>query len=307
MILVTASTGHLGRLVLDELRTKVDPSTIVAAARRPEALSDLATQGVEVRELDYDRPDGVRDALTGVNQVLLISGSDIGRRVPQHQAVIDAAITTGVEHLVYTSVLHADTSSLPVVPEHLATEQLLSAAPLTTTILRHSWYTENYTERLDSALANGAFVGSAGDGRIAAATRADLASADVAALVDPALQGATYELAGPAFTMSELASAVSAVAGRELPYQDVPSEQYGAILTSAGLPEPMVNFLVATDLAIANGDLDASSETLERLIGRRPTTLTTALRALTWDGDHRYSPSNSSSAPTPPRPTSTVR
>jgi NAD(P)H dehydrogenase (quinone) len=221
--------------------------------------------------------------LAGVSQVLLISGSDVGRRVPQHQAVIDAAVAAGVEHLAYTSVLHADTSSVPVVPEHIATEQLLSVAPLTTTILRHSWYVENYTERLDSALANGAFVGSAGDGRIAAATRADFASADVAVLVDPSLRGATHELAGPAFTMSELAAAVSAVAGRELPYQDVPSEQYGAILTSAGLPEPMVDFLVATDLAIANGDLDAPSETLERLIGRRPTTITEALRALTWD------------------------
>jgi NAD(P)H dehydrogenase (quinone) len=283
MILVTASTGHLGRLVLDELRTKVDPSTIVAAARRPEARSDLAADGVEVRELDYDRPDTVRTALTDVTQVLLISGSEVGRRVPQHEAVIDAAVAAGVEHLAYTSVLHADTSSLPVVPEHLATERLLAAAPLTTTILRHSWYVENYTERLDPALANGAFVGSAGDGRIAAATRADLASADVAVLVDPSLRGATHELAGPAFTMSELAAAVSELAGRELPYQDVSPEQYGAILTGAGLPEPMVNFLVATDLAIANGDLDASSETLERLIGRRPTTLTTALEALTWD------------------------
>ena len=283
MILVTASTGHLGRLVLDELRTKVDPSTIVAAARRPEALSDLAADGVEVRELDYDLPDTMRIALTDVTQVLLISGSEVGRRVPQHQAVIDAAVAAGVEHLAYTSVLHADTSSLPVVPEHLATERLLAAAPLTTTILRHSWYVENYTERLDPALANGAFVGSAGDGRIAAATRADLASADVAVLVDPSLRGATHELAGPAFTMSELAAAVSALAGRELPYQDVSPEQYGAILTGSGLPEPMVNFLVATDLAIANGDLDASSDTLERLIGRRPTTLTTALEALTWD------------------------
>ncbi|HUF96843.1 MAG TPA: NAD(P)H-binding protein [Ilumatobacter sp.] len=283
MILVTASTGHLGRLVLDELRTKVDPSTIVATARRPEALADLAAEGVVARELDYDRPDSVSLALTGVTQVLLISGSDVGRRVPQHQAVIDAAIAAGVEHLAYTSVLHADTSSVPVAPEHLATEQLLAAAPLTTTILRHGWYVENYTERLEPSLANGAFVGSAGEGRIAAATRADFAAADVAVLVDPTLRGSTYELAGPAFTMSELAAAVSALAGRDLPYHDMPAEQYGAILSGAGLPEPLVQFLVATDLSIAAGGLDASSETLERLIGRAPTTLTTALQALTWD------------------------
>ena len=282
MILVTGSTGHLGRLVLDELRTKVDPSTIVATARRPEALADLAAEGVVVRELDYHEPDSVRAALTGVTQVLLISGSDIGRRVPQHQTVIDAAIAAGVEHLAYTSVLQADTSSIPVAPDHLATEQLLSAAPLTTTNLRHGWYVENYTERLDSALTNGAFVGSAGDGRVAAATRADYASADVAVLIDASLQGATYELAGPAFTMSELAAAVSTLAGRELPYTDLPPDQYGAALTSAGLPEPMVQFLVAVDLGIAKGELDFRSNTLERLIGRRPTNLVEALDTLTW-------------------------
>lgn len=285
MILVTGATGHLGRLVVEQLIARVDPSTVVATARRPDALADLAAQGVVVRELDYDRPETIATALAGVSQVLLVSGSEIGRRVPQHQAVIDAAVAAGVEHLAYTSVLRADTSTVPVAVEHLATEQLLAAAPITTTRLRNGWYLENYTEQLGAPLANGAFVGSAGTGRIAAASRADYAAAAVAVLTDTSLRGGTYELAGEAFTMADLAAAVSRLSGRDLPYMDLPAEQFGAILTGAGLPDVLADFLAAADVSISHGELDAPSTTLEQLIGRRPTTLVEALEA----GPHPWS------------------
>ena len=231
MILVTGATGHLGRLVIDELRASLDPSTVVAAARRPDALGELAAEGVVVRELDYDRPDTVTAALDGVTQVLLVSSSEIGRRVDQHRVVVDAAVAAGVQHLAYTSLLRAATSGLVAAVEHRATEELLAAAPITTSRLRHGWYIENYSEQLAPALANGAFVGSAGEGRIAAATRADYAVADAAVLLDESRWGGTYELAGAAFTMAELAAAVSAITGRELPYMDLPAEQ----LTGPGL------------------------------------------------------------------------
>lgn len=280
MILVTGTTGHYGRLAVDALSAAVDPSTIVATARRPEALGDLAEAGVVVRELDYNRPETIAAALQGVSQVLLVSSSEIGARVPQHQAVVDAAAAAGVEHLAYTSILRADNSTLMAAVEHLATERVLAAAPFTTTRLRHGWYIENYTEQLGPALANGAFVGSAGDGRIAAATRADLAAAGVAVLQDRSLWGGTYELAGHAFTMSDLAEAVSAATGRALPYLDLPADQLRGILLGAGLPDGLADFLVDADLGIAAGQLDGSPETLERLLGRPATTLQEAVSAL---------------------------
>jgi len=284
MILVTASTGHLGQLVLDELRTRVDPSSIVAAARRPDALAELAAQGISVRELDYDRPDTVKRAMDGVSQVLLISGTDFGRRVQQHAAVVDAAVAAGVEHIAYTSVLRADTNSAPVAPEHVATEKLLAATPpaTVTTLLRHGWYIENYTEQLGPALANGAFIGSAGEGRIAAASRGDYAAADVAVLLDRSRWGATYELAGSGFSMAELAAAVSSRAGRHLPYLNMTPDEYRSALLGAGLPDPMVEFLVAVDLAIADGQLDGSPAVLADLIHRQPASLVDTLQALSW-------------------------
>lgn len=279
MIVVTGASGQLGRLVIDQLAARRDPSTIVAAARSVDKIADLADRGIATRWLDYDDAGSIASALDGADQVLLISSSEIGRRVDQHRAVIAGAVAAGVDHLAYTSILRADTSSLVAAIEHRATEELLSAAELTTTALRHGWYIENYTDNLAPALANGALIGSAGDGRIAAASRRDLAAADAAVLLDATLRGGTYELAGPAFTMSDLAAAVSAATDREIAYIDLPAADLEAALSQAGLPGPMVEFLVDADLGIARGELDADPSTLQRLAAPPLVTLDDAIAA----------------------------
>jgi NAD(P)H dehydrogenase (quinone) len=279
MILITGTSGHLGRLVVEQLAQRVDPAGIVATARSLDKIGDLAELGVVTRELDYDRPDTITSALDGVGQVLLVSSSDIGRRVAQHTAVIEAAVAAGVEHLAYTSILRADTSALFAAVEHRGTEEILAKADLVTTRLRHGWYIENYTENLASALEHGAVIGSAGDGRIAAATRADYAAADVAVLLDPSLHGGTYELGGQAYTMAEYAAVVSELTGREIPYIDLPAADYRAALVGAGLPEPLADFLVDADVGIAKGELDTPPATLEQFAGRPLTSVRDVIAA----------------------------
>ncbi len=268
MIVITGTSGHLGRLVVEQLAQQIDPAGIVATARSLDKIADLAELGVVVRELDYDRPDTIAAALDGASQVLLVSSSEIGRRVPQHTAVIEAAAAAGVEHVAYTSILRADTSALFAAVEHRGTEEVLAAADLVTTRLRHGWYIENYTDNLAPALEHGVVIGSAGDGRIAAATRADYAAADVAVLLDPTLRGGTYELGGTAYTMAEYAAVVSELTGRQIPYIDLPAAEYRDALVGAGLPGPLADFLVDADLGIAKGELDTDTATLERLAGR---------------------------------------
>lgn len=267
MILITGASGQLGRLVIDHLATKVDPSTIIAGARSTDKVADLAGRGITVRHLDYTDPASIATAVEGVEQVLLISGTDLGQRVEQHRAVIDAATAAGVKHLAYTSLANASTSTIPVAEEHKATEELLAAAPMTTTALRHGWYMENYTENLEPVLQNGAVIGAAGDGRVSAATRNDYAAADAAVLADSNLWGETYELGGAPFTMSEYASAVSAATGKEIPYVNMPAAELLAAYSGAGLPEFMAEFLVQSDLGIGRGELQVDPAVLERLAG----------------------------------------
>jgi NAD(P)H dehydrogenase (quinone) len=278
MITVTAATGHLGRLVVEQLLDRGVPAAeIVAAVRNPAKAADLAARGVQVREADYTRPETLGPALAGTDKLLLISSSEVGQRVAQHRNVIDAAVAAGVSLIAYTSILQAETSEAPLVPEHKATEELIRESGLPFVFLRNGWYIENYTENLAPALAQGAFAGSAGDGKISAATRADFAAAAAAVLTGDGHAGQAYELGGTAFTMSELAAEVAGQTGKPIGYQDLPADQYAQILVGAGLPEAFAQLLAGSDVAITRGELFTTSTDLPDLIGRPTTPLADAV------------------------------
>lgn len=276
-VAITGATGHLGRLVIQQLQARGAASDLVALARSPEKAGDL---GVAVRQADYDRPETLGAALAGVDTLLLISASELGKRVPQHRNVIDAATRSGVKRVIYTSLLHADRSIIDLAAEHRETEAMLGATGLPLTILRNGWYSENYTASAPAALANGAFYGSAGDGRISGATRADFAAAAVAVLVGSGHEGRTYELAGDeSFTLAELAAEISRQAGREIPYRDLPVPEYAAALVGAGLPEPLARTIAQWDADAAKGALFHEGHELSALIGRPTTPLRDAVTA----------------------------
>ena len=279
-VLVTGTSGHLGHLtVLALLDRGVPASEIVATARDLTAIADLAERGVQTRRADYGDPASLDAALAGVDRVLLVSSNAVGARLEHHRNVIDAAARAGVALLAYTSVLRADTSSLGLAVDHLATEDALKQSGVPFTLLRNGWYTENYTENTAAALASGQVLGAAGEGRISAATRSDFAEAAAVVLAEGDHAGAVYELAGDdAFTMAEYAAALGAATGREIGYTDLPAEEYAAALESAGVPAPFAQLLAGSDVGIAAGDLEDRSGTLSRLIGRPTTPLADALR-----------------------------
>lgn len=280
MILVTAATGKLGRLVVSGLLEKVPAKDLAIAVRDPNKAADLAARGVQVRQADYSKPETLGPALKGVDTVLLISSSEVGQRTRQHQAVVDAAKKAGVRLLAYTSVLHADTSGLALATEHKATEEAIRASGLPFVFLRNGWYTENYTENLAPALAHGAIIGSSGEGRVAAATRADYAAAAVAVLTSQGHENKVYELAGDtAFTATELAAEVSRQSGKSVLYKDLPQADYARALVGVGVPAPFAEILADSDAGAARGELNDSSGDLRRLIGRPTTPLAQSVAA----------------------------
>lgn len=280
MIAITGATGNLGRHVVAGLLERVPAAQLAVAVRDPSKAQDFAARGVSVRRADYEDAASVERALSGVDKLLLISSSEVGRRAAQHETVIDAAKRAGVKLIVYTSILHADSSPLALAVEHKATEQALAASGVPHVVLRNGWYFENYTEHLAPALQHNTFIGSAGAGRISAASRADYAAAAVAVLTSEGHAGKTYELAGDeAFSMAELAAVVSKQVGRAIGYADLPAEHYQAALTGAGVPEPMARVLVDADLGAAKGALENGARVLSSLIGRPTTTLSAALRS----------------------------
>ncbi len=274
-IAVTGATGQLGRLVVEKLKQKVPASDIIALVRSPEKAADL---GVPARAADYGKPATLDAALAGVDTLLLISSNEIGKRVLQHNNVIQAAKKAGVTHIVYTSLLHADSSPLSLADEHRQTEADLKSAGIPFTILRNGWYSENYTGAIGAALAGGAFIGSAGDGKIAAAPRADYAEAAVAVLTDDGHAGKTYELAGDsAWTLSELAAEISRQTGKHIPYKNLAEPDYAAALKSHGLPDGFAAAIASWDVGASEGALFDDGRQLSTLIGRPTTPLSVAV------------------------------
>ncbi|MES9507617.1 SDR family oxidoreductase [Streptomyces sp. NPDC000609] len=271
-IVVTGATGELGRLVVEQLLATVPAGEIAAVVRDEEKAAPLAARGIELRIADYNRPESLKDAFRAGDRVLLISGSEVGRRVPQHTAVIEAAKAAGVAQLAYTGILGGPDADFQLAAEHKVTEQLILDSGLPHTLLRNGWYTENYTANLAPVLEHGAVVANAGDGRVASASRADYAAAAAAVLTGEGHIGAVYELSGDvAWSFAEYAATVAAATGKEIVYKNVPAAVHQEILVGAGLPEGFAAILVDVDEAIGRGLLAATSGDLARLIGR-PTT-----------------------------------
>ncbi|MFC0219527.1 SDR family oxidoreductase [Pseudochelatococcus lubricantis] len=277
-IAVTGATGHLGRLVIAKLKEKVAPSDIVALVRDPARAADL---GVEARAADYEKPETLEKALAGVDRLLLVSSNAIGQRAVQHRNVIDAAKKAGVKEIVYTSLLHADTSPLTVLAEeHVATEAALKASGIPHVILRNGWYTENYTGSVPGAVQAGVFAGSAGEGRISSATRADYAEAATVVLAGEGHAGKVYELAGDdAYTLAGLAAEISKQTGKDIPYRNLPQAEYAAVLKGVGLPEGLAEAIALFDVGASQDGLFDDGHQLSTLIGRPTTPLADAVAA----------------------------
>ncbi len=275
-IAITGATGQLGGMVVDQLKKRVSNENIVALVRNTEKAAAL---GVEAREFDYSKPAILEGALAGIDRLLLISGNEIGQRAVQHANVIDAAKKADVKWIVYTSLLHADNTTISLAGEHLATEKKLQDSGIDHTILRNGWYTENYSASVPGAIAGGAFVGCASQGKISSAARIDFAEAAAVVLSDESHKGKVYELAGDEpYTLTDLAAEISSQTGKNIPYNNLPEAEYSKILKSFGLPDEIADGLASWDVSASKGDLFDDSHQLSKLIGRKTISLSASIK-----------------------------
>ncbi|MGW1981865.1 SDR family oxidoreductase [Streptomyces collinus] len=276
-IVVTGATGHLGRLVVEQLLEKVPAERITAVVRDEAKAAGLAARGVRLAVADYNRPETFDGLFAAGDKVLLISGNEFTKgRVGQHRVVIDAARAAGVALLAYTSAPGSLKAAL--ADDHRATEEALLASGLPYSLLRNGWYHENYTENLGPVLEHDAVVAAAGEGRVSSASRADYAAAAVAVLTGEGHENTTYELGGDeAWSFAEYAAELSRQTGREIAYNAVTVEALKGILAGAGLPEPLVEIFAGVDVSIGKGELVVTTGDLSRLAGRPTTPLAEAV------------------------------
>lgn len=281
MIAITGATGQLGQHVIESLLKTVPASQIVAIVRNAAKATALRQQGITVREADYNNEAAFTTALQGIDKLLLISSSEVGQRSAQHRNVINAAVAAHVKFIAYTSLLHADRSPLGLHVEHVETEKMLADSGIPHALLRNGWYTENYLASAPAALEHGVFIGAAGEGKIASATRADYAAAAARVISEEGHAGQVYELAGDeAWTLSQLAAELAKQSGKNVVYQNLSQADFASALKGVGLPAGLADMLADSDVGASNGGLFDDSKTLSTLTGHSTTPLAESVKSI---------------------------
>ena len=281
-IAIAGASGNLGRKTADDVLERIAPSELVLVTRTPERLQSYAARGITVRYGDFDRPDSLPAAFAGVERLLLISASDIGRRVPQHLAAVDAARAAGVGHVVYTSMVNpVEANPVAVAVEHRETENGIRASGLRWTFLRDAIYADVESGPLLAALDAGQLVHNKGEARSAYVARDDVAAVAAAVLTSDGHEGQAYDVTGPELLdASDLARIGTAVTGKPVTVIAVDDAAYIAgLVQHAGLPEPVAMTLATFGQAIREGHLGQRSDVVERLTGRPATPFEDVLRA----------------------------
>ena len=281
MIAITGATGQLGQHVIANLLSTTAANQLVAVVRNPAKAEALSQKGVVVRQADYGDEAALTNALQGVDKLLIISSSEVGQRASQHRNIINAAKAAGVKFIAYTSLLHADKSPLGLHVEHVETEKMLADSGIPYALLRNGWYTENYLASAPPALEHGVFIGAAGEGKIASATRADYAAAAARVIAEEGHAGKVYELAGDhGWTLGELAAELAKQSGKKVVYQNLSQADFAAALKSVGLPAGLADMLADSDVGASKGGLFDDSHTLSKLIGRPTTSLAESVKGI---------------------------
>ena len=275
-ILVTGATGQLGNEAVNLLLKKVDAANLAVLVRDPAKAADLAAQGVEIRQGDYDHYDTLVTAFQGIDKLYFVSSSDVAKRLAQHANVVKAAVAAKVGHIFYTSFQRKtedETSPVAfIAASHLQTEQDILDSGLNYTLLKHALYSDVLPMFIgDQVLDTGAIFLPAGQGKAAYATRSDMAAAGAAALTTTGHENKVYDLSGKeSVSFSDIAEMLSELSGKTITYVDPSPEAFTEELTKAGVPAEAIQGVVGFSVAIAQGEFDFPDTTLEKLIGRSP-------------------------------------
>lgn len=278
--LLTGATGELGTHALHYLKEQVELDEIVVLARTEEKVAKLREQGVEVRIGDFGDYASLLEAFSGIDRLLFVSsqpGAAISRG-EQHKNVVNAAKETGVSFIAYTSFPKGAESKSPLAQDHILTEHLISESNIPHTFLRNNWYLENEKDTLNAAVAGHPFTYSAGEGKTGWALKREYAEAATNSLTGKVATPEILELSGHPITYAKLADALKTASGSTFEVIELSDADYQAALTSNGIPEPVVGFILMIQNDIRNGELDVISNDFEKTLGKPLTPLVDALK-----------------------------
>ncbi len=274
-VLVTAANGNQGKLLIPRL--VAGGVSIRACVRSDESARALNAAGVsDVIIGDITAPEVLARAMNGVEKIYYVGPALHPQEREMGFAVINAARAAGVEHFVFSSVLHAITTDLIQHEIKRDLEEFLLSSGLEFTILQPANYMLRH--RLKSAFEQGVFrLSWSLDRHQSMVDLGDVTEVAAAVLADSQHHSAaTYELVAPGrYTAHALARVISEVLGRQVATEEIDSDVF---LRAAFGTNDLSNFPYQTRVARAissrysTHDFVGNPNVLSWLLGREPTT-----------------------------------
>lgn len=284
MILVTGATGQLGSAIVNNLLLQVSPSEIAVLVRDEEKAKELKSKGVQIRIGDYKNPNSLVNAFKDVEKLILISSNDFNDRIGQHKNAIDAAKKAGVKHIIYTSMSMNDIETSPLKPflaDHYETEDYIKNNGFTYTMMQHSLYLDVLPMFIgEQVLETGVFF-PAGEGRVAYASRTDLAEAIAKVALSDKFDNQNLPMTNTEnYSYADVAEILTELSGKEVAYVSPTPEVFEQTLKGFNLPEPIIQMSLGFAAGIKNNDFDKTFPNLEEILGRKPLTLKEYLKSV---------------------------
>jgi len=275
MILVTGATGHLGNAAIQSLLKKGVPAHEITALVRDENKAvNLKDQGIQIKIGNYNDYNSLKEALQGVDKLLLISSNEVADSLIQQKSVINAAKENGVGHIVYTGmeIKNYETTAIPFVSQvHKDTTDYLKETGIVYTILNNTLYADSIGKFSGETFLESGIFFPAGDGKLPWVPRAEMGEAAAVVLTTSGHEHKTYAItADTAYSFEEIAGMLSAITGKEVKYLKPDLNTFSDGLVKAGVPKEIVSFLGGFGTAIKNGEFDTHCSDLENLLGRKP-------------------------------------
>ena len=251
--LVVGGTGKTGRRVVERLQASGVATRVASRSASP--------------AFDWNKPDNWHEVLENVSAAYITYSPDLA--IPGAsdaiQQFVDTAVAQGVKRLVLLSGRGEE--------EAQACERIVQATSVDWTIVRASWFMQNFSEgEFRDMVMQGAITLPAADVPEPFVDVEDIADVVTAALTEPGHVFETYEVTGPrALTFNELARELSQIAQRPVEFVQIPKEAFSQAITESGAPDDvawLLNYLFETVLDGRNAHV---CDGVKRALGREPT------------------------------------
>jgi uncharacterized protein YbjT (DUF2867 family) len=277
-ILISGATGTLGSEVVKQLSDESSKYSIRAAVHSIENAKKIDFPGVELVQIDYNKPDTLTKAFSGIDRLFLLTHPSQDT-VEQESNMVNEAKKVGVKHIVKQSVMGADdrNSKVELMKLHHQVEKIVEESGISYTFLRPNEFMQNFITFHGPVIKNNnAFYLPMESAEVSIVDVRDIAAVAVKALTQGNLENfnnKSFTITGPkALSCEKIAEILSAVTNKKIQYINITNEEARAGMKESGMNDWLINIILELNEYYRKGKASDITPVIEDITGRSATT-----------------------------------